>query len=50
MVWDGQTGRELRTLSGSGSMVGDVAVSADGRVAVSAYENGSLRVWDVDSG
>ena len=34
-MWDVASGRELRTLTGHSDYVNDVAVSADGRLAVS---------------
>jgi WD40 repeat protein len=40
----------LRTLAGHTGGVNGVALSDDGRVAVSASEDGTLKVWDVESG
>ena len=49
-VWDVESGRELRTLTGhSGSVLG-VAVTPDGRRAVSASNDKTLKVWDLESG
>ena len=45
-VWDVENGRELRTLAGSDC----VALSGDGRVAVSESSGGTLKVWDVENG
>ena len=50
-VWDVASGHMLRTLApadDSGSTA--VAVTADGRLAVSASEGETLKVWDVESG
>ena len=49
-VWDLESGRELRTLAGHSEWVYGVAVSADGRLAVSASRDKTLKVWDLESG
>ena len=49
-MWDLASGRELRTLEGHSEGVHGVAVSADGRLAVSASVDKTLKVWDVGSG
>jgi WD40 repeat protein len=49
-VWDLDSGAELRTLQGHGGWVSAVAVTPDGRRAVSASEDQTLKVWDLDSG
>lgn len=44
-------GKRLRhTLSGHGSLVNVVAVSSDGKQAVSGSEDGTLKVWDLKTG
>ena len=40
----------IRTLSGHSEVVEDVALSADGRRAVSASKDKTLKVWDLDTG
>jgi WD40 repeat protein len=40
----------VRTLSGHSRTVNAVALSADGRLAVSASDDGMLKVWNVDTG
>ena len=49
-VWDLESGRELRTLTGHSGAVIAVAVTPDGRRAVSASEDQTLKVWDLESG
>ena len=44
------SGRELRTLDGHSGCVYGVAVTADGQRAVSASEDKTLKVWELDSG
>jgi WD40 repeat protein len=59
MVWDLQSGQCLRTLGGYGAwrslgghsaLVEGVRITPDGRRAVSASADKTLRVWDVESG
>jgi WD40 repeat protein len=49
-VWDVKTGLELRTLRGHTRPVEGVAVSADGRYVVSASQDKTLRMWDIEAG
>nr|WP_276617578.1 tetratricopeptide repeat protein [Streptomyces coryli] len=48
-LWDPATGKLLRALDGHRSRVRAVDVTADARLAASAGEDGTLRVWDLDS-
>ena len=41
---------EFRTLSGHTSSVNAVAVTPDGKLAVSASQHGTLKVWELESG
>jgi len=49
-VWDLASGKELQTLAGHSGWVNGVAVTPDGKRAVSASENETLKVWDLESG
>ena len=46
-VWEVGSGRELRTLDGHTSSVTGVALSRDGRLAVSASGDQTLKVWEL---
>src|SRR5207248_2334174 len=48
-VWDAETGRQLAQLAGHAGAVTGVAVSADGRHALSGGEDGSARLWDLSA-
>src|SRR5205823_5409322 len=49
-VWDLDAGRALRTLQGHSWSVYGVAVTPDGKRAVSASEDKMLKVWDLETG
>ncbi len=49
-LWDLESGAELRTLAGHSLSVTGVALSADGRRAVSASWDRTLKLWDLESG
>ena len=49
-MWDLDSGELLRTLAGHGDAVFSVALTGDGRRAVSGSEDHTLKVWDLDSG
>jgi WD40 repeat protein len=49
-VWDLQTGRCRAVLEGHTGAVDSVAVSADGRTAVSWSYDRTARVWDLQTG
>jgi WD40 repeat protein len=49
-VWDLETGSALRTLNGHTGFVFDVAVTADGRRAVSASGDKTLKLWGLETG
>ena len=49
-MWDLETGRALRTLEGHSDDVYGVAVTPDGKRAVSASWDNTLKVWDLETG
>ena len=49
-MWDLDTGQSLRTLEGHSARVNTVAVTPDGRRAISASGDRTLRVWDLETG
>ena len=48
--WDTETGQEVRRFAGHSDSVTDVAVSPDGRLAVSASDDHTLKVWGLGTG
>jgi WD40 repeat protein len=50
MVWDLETSRKVRTLTGHSYSVNSVAVTPDGRHAVSGSSDKTLKVWDLQTG
>ena len=49
-LWDVETGRRTHTFLGHEGWVSAIAVSSDGRRAVSAGEDRTVRVWDIETG
>jgi WD40 repeat protein len=49
-IWDTETGRELKTLTGHNDWVRAVAIAADGKTAISASRDNTLKIWDLLSG
>jgi len=49
-LWDLESGQTIRTLEGHRNWVSAVAVTPDGRRAVSASDDQTLRLWDLESG
>jgi WD40 repeat protein len=49
-LWDLETGKSLRTLEGHTDGVSAVAVLADGHRALSGSDDGTLRLWDLETG
>ena len=50
MVWDLGTGQAVRTLNGHTNEVNAVAVTMNGRFAISASRDSTVKVWDLDPG
>ena len=49
-VWNLENGQTVRTLEGHSDWVIGVAITPDGRRAVSASRDKTLWVWDIQSG
>ena len=49
-IWDAETGKKLRQLSGQQDVVVRAAFSADGRRIVTATFDGTARIWDAETG
>ena len=49
-AWDLESGQTIRTLEGHTCWVSAVAITPDGRRAVSGSEDRTLRLWDLESG
>jgi WD40 repeat protein len=49
-LWDLSSGQCLHTLTGHTNWVNSVALSVDGRLALSGAEDNTVRVWDLAAG
>ena len=50
VVWDTNSGRELRRLLGHTHTIWSLSFSPDGRRVVSGSSDGTVRIWDVERG
>ena len=50
LLWDVNTGRHIRTLTGHTSNVNSVSFSPDGNTIVSGSADDTVRLWDVNTG
>jgi hypothetical protein len=50
IVWDAETGAQLRTLTGHTHGVTAVAFGPDGRRALTGSDDGTARLWDIATG
>ena len=50
ILWDTETGRQVKTLKGHTSYVESIAFSPDGQTLVSGSQKGNMRFWDVRDG
>ncbi|MEG4860948.1 hypothetical protein QUB75_26310 [Microcoleus sp. K1-B6] len=49
-IWDTDTGRELRTLTGHTGSLRGAAIALDGLRAISALDDNTLKIWDTETG
>jgi WD40 repeat protein len=49
-LWEVETGKLLRTMSGHGGDVRTLAISPDGEAVASGSGDGTIRFWDVETG
>jgi WD40 repeat protein len=50
ILWDAQTGEAVRTFNGHSGPTGAVAISPDGRMALSGADFGELILWNLQTG
>jgi len=50
ILWDIESGSELRRVTGHSNWINGVAFSPDGQTALSASSDGTLILWDIETG
>jgi WD40 repeat protein len=49
-LWDLESGKELRTITGIGGSVNAVSFSPDGKTLIHGAEDKTIRIWDAETG
>jgi WD40 repeat protein len=49
-LWDVETGKEIRTLTGHNSYVNSVSFSSDGKTLASGSSDGTIKLWNGSNG
>lgn len=49
-LWDAETGKEVKSLSGGTDWFNSIAFSPDGRLIAAATPSGTIQVWGVETG
>jgi WD40 repeat protein len=49
-LWDLESGREMRTITGIGGSVNAVSFSPDGRTLIHGAEDKTVRIWEAETG